>query len=70
MNMILEKELILPCGARLKNRIAKSAMSENMSPISHRPNESIIHVYQRWANGGAGLIITGNIMVDLSLIHI
>jgi len=64
INMKLQKQLILPCGAKLKNRIAKSAMSENMSPKNHRPNESIIHIYQRWANGGAGLIITGNIMVD------
>ena len=60
----LTKELILPCGAKLHNRINKSAMSENMSPKNHRPNESILQVYQRWADGGAGLIITGNIMID------
>ena len=60
----LTKELTLPCGTKLHNRIAKSAMSENMAPKNHRPNESIIQVYQRWADGGAGLIITGNIMID------
>jgi len=62
--MHLQKELILPCGVKLQNRIAKSAMSENMSSRHHGPTESIIHVYERWANGGAGLILTGNIMVD------
>jgi 2,4-dienoyl-CoA reductase-like NADH-dependent reductase (Old Yellow Enzyme family) len=62
--MNLQKELILPCGAKLQNRIAKSAMSENLSPKNHRPNKKIINAYQCWANGGAGLIITGNIMID------
>lgn len=62
--MNLQKELILPCGAKLQNRIAKSAMSENMSPRNHSPNKPIIKAYQCWANGGAGLIITGNIMID------
>lgn len=62
--MNLQKELTLPCGAVLQNRIAKSAMSENMSPKHHGPTKSIIHAYKRWANGGCGLIITGNIMID------
>ncbi len=57
--MNLQKELLLPCGAKLQNRIAKSAMSENMSPKNHGPNKSIIQAYQGWTNGGAGLIITG-----------
>ena len=39
-------------------------MSENMSPKNHRPNKSIIQVYKRWAKGGAGLLISGNILVD------
>ncbi len=62
--MNLQKELTLPCGAKLSNRIAKSAMSENMSPKHHGPTTSLIHAYERWANGGAGLILTGNIMID------
>ena len=66
--MELKKELILPCGAKLQNRIAKSAMSENMSPKHHAPTKSLIHAYKRWADGGTGLIITGNIMIDRSAI--
>jgi len=62
--MNLQKELILPCGAKLQNRIAKSAMSENMSPRHHGPTKALIHAYQRWADGGAGLLLTGNIMID------
>ena len=54
----------LPCGVQLQNRIAKSAMSENMSPKHHGPTKELIHAYQRWVDGGSGLLITGNIMVD------
>lgn len=66
--MKLQEELILPCGAQLKNRLAKSAMSENMCPKNHSPTNQLILAYQQWANGGAGLIITGNIMVDRNAI--
>jgi len=66
--MNLQKELILPCGAKLPNRIAKSAMSENMSPIHHGPTKPLINVYKNWANGGTGLILTGNIMIDSNAI--
>lgn len=62
--MYLQKELTLPCGAILPNRIAKSAMSENLSPRHHGPTQTLIHAYKRWANGGTGLIVTGNVMVD------
>ena len=60
----LQKELLLPCGIKIQNRIAKSAMSENMSPKHHGPTRELIKAYQQWVNGGAGLIITGNIMID------
>ena len=62
--MNLQKEIILPCGVKLQNRIAKSAMSENMSPRHHGPTKALIHAYKRWVDGGSGLLITGNIMVD------
>ena len=62
--MDLQKKLVLPCGAKIENRIAKSAMSENMSPKHHGPTKPIIRLYDRWTKGGPGLIITGNIMID------
>lgn len=54
----------LPCGISLKNRIAKAAMTEQQANADLLPNERHITLYKRWAKGGAGLIITGNVMVD------
>lgn len=56
--------ITLPCGATLKNRIAKAAMSENMSRDDHTPGIEFERLYGKWAEGGAGLVITGNIMID------
>ena len=58
--------LKLPCGSLLKNRIAKAAMSENMSTPDHAADGRMEALYSRWAEGGAGLLITGNIMIDPS----
>lgn len=57
-------ELILPNGTVIPNRIAKAAMEENMADEHHAPSERLIRLYQSWAGGGAGLIITGNVMID------
>ncbi len=54
----------LPCGAQLPNRLAKAAMEENMSDEGQIPGPDIFRLYQRWAEGGTGLLITGNVMVD------
>lgn len=56
--------LTLPCGAVIKNRIGKSAMSENMGSQGFLSNHFFQTLYQRWADGGTGLLITGNVMVD------
>lgn len=60
----LQQELLLPGGSRLSNRLAKSAMSENLSDRQHAPSKTLINAYRKWAEGGAGLLITGNVMVD------
>lgn len=62
----ISSPLTLPNGVVLKNRIAKSAMSENMASPGHHANEKFVRLYQRWARGGSGLLITGNIMIDSS----
>ena len=64
MNSILAQKLSLPCGAELPNRIAKSAMSEQLGDSHNNPTQDLITLYQRWSQGGAGLLITGNVMVD------
>ena len=65
---ILAEEMILPNGSILSNRIAKSAMSENLSNKHHKPTPVLIDVYKKWAKSGAGLLITGNIMIDSNAI--
>ena len=54
----------LPCGALLPNRLAKAAMEENMADAGQVPGLAIMRLYERWAEGGTGLLITGNVMVD------
>ncbi|GAD83566.1 NADH:flavin oxidoreductase/NADH oxidase family protein [Nocardia asteroides NBRC 15531] len=53
----------LPNGAVLPNRLAKAAMEENMAAPGQLPDASLFRLYQRWSEGGVGLIITGNVMV-------
>jgi len=60
----IEEELVLPNGSKLSNRIAKSSMSENLSNKHNDPTPVLINVYKKWAQSGAGLLITGNIMID------
>ncbi len=50
-------------GRKVRNRIAKAAMEENMAGSSQLPDERLISLYRRWGAGGAGLLITGNVMV-------
>jgi 2,4-dienoyl-CoA reductase-like NADH-dependent reductase (Old Yellow Enzyme family) len=60
----LAQPLTLPCGATLQNRIAKAAMTEQMASDDNAPNDGIIRLYERWGGGGAGLLFTGNVMID------
>lgn len=60
----LSESLPLPCGAVLKNRLAKDAMSEQLGDRELAPRPELATLYRRWANGGTGLLITGNVMVD------
>lgn len=55
--------LTLGNGATLPNRIAKAAMEENMAAPGQVPGDALISLYRRWGAGGAGLLITGNVMV-------
>lgn len=62
--MSLFSPLTLPNGALIPNRIAKTAMEENMADGDHAPSAELISLYRAWAEGGSGLIITGNVMID------
>ena len=54
----------LPCGAKLKNRLVKAAMEENLATEDQLPGDALFNLYDAWAQGGVGLIITGNVMID------
>ncbi|WP_431286161.1 2,4-dienoyl-CoA reductase [Roseateles chitinivorans] len=59
----LHDPLVLPNGQTLKNRIAKAAMEEALAEEGQLPGIGSQKLYRRWAEGGAGLLITGNVMV-------
>ncbi|MCY1702819.1 NADH:flavin oxidoreductase/NADH oxidase family protein [Deinococcus sp. SL84] len=56
--------LTLPCGVTVKNRLLKGAMSEALGRRDHAPRPELPALYRRWAEGGTGILLTGNVMVD------
>lgn len=62
--MPIDSALELPCGAVLPNRLCKAAMTEGLADKFDRPTVELNRLYERWSEGGAGLLITGNVMVD------
>jgi 2,4-dienoyl-CoA reductase-like NADH-dependent reductase (Old Yellow Enzyme family) len=64
MDVHIGSELKLPCGLTLPNRLCKAAMTEAMADHLNRPTPELCRLYERWSQGGTGLLITGNIMVD------
>ncbi|MCB9591085.1 MAG: NADH:flavin oxidoreductase/NADH oxidase family protein [Sandaracinaceae bacterium] len=62
--MKIREELVLPNGLTLPNRLAKSATSEALAGPDGLPSEALERLYARWGGGGAGLLITGNVVVD------
>lgn len=62
---LLSQPLHLPSGASLPNRLAKAAMSEVLADAeTGAPTDRLIRLYERWGRGGAGLLITGHVIVD------
>jgi len=60
-NNVLFETLELPCGVILKNRIAKSAMSDSLGDGSGHPTDEQSRLYQRWAEGGLAVSIIGEV---------
>ncbi|MFL8992044.1 NADH:flavin oxidoreductase/NADH oxidase family protein [Pseudomonas sp. QLc11A] len=56
--------LNLPNGQTIANRIAKAAMEENLANTDQVPDQALLRLYQAWAEGEAGLLLTGNVMID------
>ena len=55
--------LTLPNGSSIPNRICKAAMEENMAEAGQLPGKALVNLYKQWANGGVGIILTGNVMI-------
>ncbi|WP_418058647.1 NADH:flavin oxidoreductase/NADH oxidase family protein [Pimelobacter simplex] len=64
MTTHLSSPLTLPGGQQLANRFMKSALSESLGERDCGPSERLQRLYARWARGGYGLVVTGNVMVD------
>lgn len=60
----LDTPLTLRSGAELPNRIVKAAMEEQLAETGRLPGARIHRLYERWAESGAGLLITGHVMID------
>jgi 2,4-dienoyl-CoA reductase-like NADH-dependent reductase (Old Yellow Enzyme family) len=65
----ISEALPLAAGRPLANRIAKSAMTEKLADRSGAPTDRLLALYRRWGRSGAGLLITGNVMVDASALE-
>ncbi len=52
------------CGLKIKNRLCKSAMSEQLGGRNGEATKALETLYKTWAQGGFGLQITGNVMID------
>ncbi|KAL2850223.1 FMN-linked oxidoreductase [Aspergillus pseudoustus] len=55
----------LPCGLVFPNRLSKAAMAENLATSDSNPNEDFNLAYNKWSDGGWGMIMTGNVQVDV-----
>jgi 2,4-dienoyl-CoA reductase-like NADH-dependent reductase (Old Yellow Enzyme family) len=65
----LKKPFVLGNGQTIKNRLFKSAMSEQLGNREHNPTVGLANLYRTWAQGcsvnhGIGLSVSGNIMID------
>ncbi|HNM31213.1 MAG TPA: NADH:flavin oxidoreductase/NADH oxidase family protein [Chitinophagales bacterium] len=54
----------LPNKTTIKNRLLKSAMSEGLGYKNGAPKPELSTLYGIWADGGIGISVTGNVMVD------
>ncbi|HEY4082780.1 MAG TPA: NADH:flavin oxidoreductase/NADH oxidase family protein [Burkholderiaceae bacterium] len=61
---MIDTALTLPCGQVLPNRFCKSAMTEGLASPRGHATQAHQRLYSTWAQGGAALHISGNIMID------
>ena len=66
MSLIMNSSFTLPCGQVIKNRICKAAMTERIAKGNNLAHQGHINLYQKWAEGNIGILLTGNVMIDRS----
>lgn len=64
MTVFLADPLTLPCGATIPNRLAKAAMTEGLATPDGVPTAELERLYGLWSDGGAGMLLSGNIQID------
>ena len=62
--MTIGSNFTLPCGVTLKNRLCKAAMTEGIADSNNFATQRHINLYKKWASGGAGILLSGNVQVD------
>ena len=60
----LATPLTLPCGAVVPNRLVKAAMTEGLATMDGVPTPQLERLYGLWSDGGAGVLISGNVQID------
>lgn len=63
---MLEQPFTFPCGLAVRNRIAKASMTERLAEPDGTPSGRLFRLYRTFAEGGAGLLLSGNVAVDPS----
>ncbi|KND92471.1 NADH oxidase [Tolypocladium ophioglossoides CBS 100239] len=58
--------ITLPCGLTFPNRLVKAALAEGWSDNDKLPSKELIRTYGTWADGGWGMVLTGNVQVDMT----
>ena len=64
MSNIINESFVLPCGQVIKNRICKAAMTERIAKGNNLAHQGHVNLYERWADGDIGILLTGNVQVD------
>ncbi len=64
MSLDIQSPIQLPCGATIGNRLCKAALTEGLADAGNRATARHERLYRAWSEGGAGLVITGNVQVD------
>ena len=64
MPNLMSESFTLPCGQVVKNRVCKAAMTERIAKGNNLAHQGHANLYDRWAEGNIGILLTGNVQVD------